>query len=122
MHRSAVILAAIALLSACGSSAAGSRVETTGAVTWSPCGSAQCASLSLPLDYAHPEGPHITLALARLPASGHRVGVLFTNPGGPGASGVQFLRDARSVFKREVRRSFDIVSWDPRGVGGSAPV
>ena len=50
------------------------------------------------------------------------IGVLFTNPGGPGGSGVDFLRDADDVFPAEIRDSFDLVSWDPRGVGASAPV
>ncbi len=107
---------------ACGSSAHQLRTERTGAILWTPCGNVQCGSLSVPLDRVHPTGPQITLALARLPATGKRVGVLFTNPGGPGASGVDFLRSAGSVFRREILQRFDIVSWDPRGVGRSSPV
>jgi pimeloyl-ACP methyl ester carboxylesterase len=98
------------------------RHETTGTVAWSPCSKVECGSLSVPLDYEHPNGPHITLALARLPARGKKIGVLFSNPGGPGASGVEFLREAPNVFPDEILKSFDIVSWDPRGVGASAPV
>src|SRR5262249_49083886 len=98
------------------------KVETTGSITWTPCGSVQCASIAVPLDYRHPAGRHITLALARRPATGHRIGVLFTNPGGPGASGIDFLREASSVFASTITKSFDIISWDPRGVGKSAPV
>src|SRR4051794_30047648 len=96
------------------------RTESTGTVGWSPCSKVECGSLSVPLDYAHPNGPHITLALARLPATGKKkIGVLYTNPGGPGVSGVELLRSAPNIFPDEVLKSFDIVSWDPRGVGGS---
>jgi len=100
------------------------RVEHTGVITWTPClnGAVQCATLGVPLDPAHPDGEQISLALARRPASGKRVGVLLTNPGGPGASGIQFLEDAAGVFRPEILRRFDIVSWDPRGVGASAPI
>ena len=76
----------------------------------------------MPLDFRRPDGPHITLALARLPAAHKRIGVLLTNPGGPGGSGIDFLRSAADVFPQEIRDSFDLVSWDPRGVGASAPV
>src|SRR5438270_8193053 len=100
------------------------RVEHTGTITWTPClnGAVQCATLGVPLDPAQPDGEQISLALARRPASGKRVGVLLTNPGGPGASGIQFLEDAAGVFRPEILRRFDIVSWDPRGVGASAPI
>ena len=98
------------------------RHERTGTVNWTPCDKVECGSLSVPLDYRRPRGPRITLALARLPAAHKRLGVLFTNPGGPGGSGVDFLRDAQEVFPATIRNSFDLVSWDPRGVGARAPV
>jgi pimeloyl-ACP methyl ester carboxylesterase len=123
MHRVAVVVVILVLLCSCSSiGTVHLKTETTGAITWRPCGNVQCGSLSVPLDDTHPAGAHITLALARLPATGRRIGVLFTNPGGPGASGVDFLRDASSVFKHEILKAFDIVSWDTRGVGKSAPV
>src|SRR5262249_45932468 len=71
--------------------------------------------------WSRPRGEHIQLALARRPADGHRLGVLLTNPGGPGASGVDFLRDSVDSFGAPVRDHFDIVSWDPRGAAQSAP-
>ena len=89
---------------------------------WHSCGSIQCTTLSVPLDWSRPSGEHIQLALARRPADGRSLGVLFTNPGGPGSSGVEFLRDSGDSFGASVRDHFDIVSWDPRGVGQSAPV
>ena len=111
------------LLAACtGSSVVTLERERTGSVPWNPCGSIQCATLSVPLDAKHPKGAHITLALGRRPATGHRIGVLFTNPGGPGGSGVDFMRDAERDLPRRDPRGFDIVSWDPRGVGDSAPI
>jgi len=120
----ALFVALVLATAACSTSGGSAtlRHERTGTIDWSPCSHVECGSLSVPLDYEHPNGAHITLALARLPATGKKIGVLFTNPGGPGASGVEFLRTAPSVFTDKVLESFDIVSWDPRGVGSSAPV
>ena len=67
----------------------------------------------------------ISLALIKLGATdpAHRIGTLFTNPGGPGNSGVAFVRDeARDVYSAGVRARFDVVGFDPRGVGESTPV
>ncbi len=126
MHRRAVFVVFVALTaitSACsGSSSVSLRKEATGALQWTPCGRVQCASLSVPLDWNHPAGTHITLALARLPARHAHAGVLLTNPGGPGGSGLEFMNDASQVFDGKVLDNFDIISWDPRGVGKSAPI
>src|SRR5262245_40379670 len=97
------------------------RHERTGTIDWSPCGNVECGNTSVPLDHAHPDGRNITLALARLPASGKRIGVLLANPGGPGGSGVELVRDAARQFPQAVRDAFDIVSWDPRGLGPDQP-
>ena len=57
------------------------------------------------------------------PASGKRIGTLFTNPGGPGVSGVDFLRSGgAAIFDQDLLDHYDLVAWDPRGVGASAPV
>jgi pimeloyl-ACP methyl ester carboxylesterase len=98
------------------------KSERTGTIDWSPCGNVECGQLTVPLDHAHPDGRGITLALARLPAAKKRMGVLLTNPGGPGGSGVQLARDAAVEFPQEIRNDFDIVSWDPRGLGPDQPV
>src|SRR5436190_12914149 len=84
----------------------------------------QCATARVPLDYRHPHGRTITLALIRLRATGpgRRIGSLFVNPGGPGGSGVQEVLTDTRLFAPSVRARFDIVGMDPRGVGGSAPV
>lgn len=98
------------------------RPEDSG-LDWTRCDrdpDAECAELSVPLDHAQPDGPHIVLALARLPARGERVGTLVTNPGGPGASGLDFL--FTRPFDPELAERFDLVTWDPRGVGESTLV
>jgi pimeloyl-ACP methyl ester carboxylesterase len=105
----------------------GSSVPSAGAgLAWSECAVAfECATLAVPLDYANPGGRQITLALARLPAAdpAHRIGSLLINPGGPGGSGVDFLESsADSIFSKVLRDRFDIVGFDPRGVGASTPV
>jgi hypothetical protein len=94
------------------------RSERTGALVWRECGSIECASLSVPLDRAHPDGRKIHLALGRRPADGKRRGVLLANPGGPGGSGLEFLENS-GAFSESVRDHFDIVSWIR---GASAPV
>ncbi len=85
----------------------------------------RCATIVVPKDYAHPELGTITLALAMLPATNPvaRVGPLLLNFGGPGASGVTTLADnGRSVVPTSISSRFDLVTWDPRGTGRSAPV
>ena len=120
-----ILVCFVALGAACSGSATVSlKKETTGSISWQPCGRVQCATLSVPLDPKKPNGAHIDLALARLPATNKhaRRGVLLVNPGGPGGSGVDFLRTSAGVFSANIRRHFDLVSWDPRGVGASAPI
>lgn len=78
-----------------------------------------CATVRAPLDYADPQGRAVTLALRKLPATRTpRLGSLFINPGGPGASG----RDFVDRFDRSGLEQYDIVGWDPRGSGGSTPI
>ncbi|MFF4763284.1 alpha/beta hydrolase [Streptomyces sp. NPDC001292] len=103
--------------------------SATGALRWAPCDDpekpgAECATLSVPVDWAHPNGPRLDLAVARRKATdpGARVGSMVFGPGGPGDSGVEMVVGRISRFSPEVRRRFDIVSFDPRGVGGSNPV
>jgi pimeloyl-ACP methyl ester carboxylesterase len=96
-------------------------------VHWSACsGSAdegdQCARLTVPLDYRRPTGRTIDLALLKVPASGPRVGALVVNPGGPGASGTSYAAARGTYFGDPLLAHFDIVGFDPRGTGASAPV
>ena len=91
-------------------------------MSWHDCsGGFQCGTVQVPLAYARPDGQRLTLAVIRLPAEGARKGSLVTNPGGPGGSGVQFVRDGARQFGADVRKNFDIVGFDPRGVGSSHP-
>ncbi|MGL5859155.1 MAG: alpha/beta hydrolase [Angustibacter sp.] len=94
-------------------------------LSWRGCGGEfQCTELTVPVDYGRPAGPTIRLSVVRL-ATGDddtRVGSLIVNPGGPGGSGVQYARAARAVITSAARDAFDVVGFDPRGVGASAPV
>jgi pimeloyl-ACP methyl ester carboxylesterase len=89
---------------------------------WSGCSGGQCAKLTVPVDYAKPDGDTIELALFKAPAKGDRLGSLVVNPGGPGGSGVDYARAADFIVGRSVRRAYDIVGFDPRGVQRSAPI
>jgi len=95
-------------------------------ITWTPCArdaTAQCGTLSVPADWGHPKGPRIDVAVARRLATdpAARVGSLVFGPGGPGDSGVDRITVGMDRFSPELRRRFDIVSFDPRGVGRSTP-
>jgi pimeloyl-ACP methyl ester carboxylesterase len=95
-------------------------------LTWTDCAEGfQCATATVPLDYAQPRGRTISIALTRLPATdqAHRIGSLFVNPGGPGGSGVGFVQGAaKEVYSAELRARFDIVGFDPRFIGASRPL
>jgi pimeloyl-ACP methyl ester carboxylesterase len=87
----------------------------------------QCAAVPVPLDYADPDGPRIEIGIARLPARdpARRIGNLFVNPGGPGASGVEWAIGAAlglPLMSDALRDRFDVIGFDPRGVGTSTPV
>ncbi|MBS4752184.1 alpha/beta fold hydrolase [Nocardioides sp. zg-ZUI104] len=91
-------------------------------VGWRACGKNQCGTLVVPIDYEAPEDGTIQIALERHRATGKKIGSLVVNPGGPGAPGTETVRDAESYFAAELLKSFDIVGFDPRGTGASAPV
>ena len=94
-------------------------------VQWSDCGAgAECATVMAPLDWDNPGvGEDVNLAVSRHRATGHALGSLFVNPGGPGASGYEFVLDSVDFAVSEVlRESFDVIGWDPRGVNFSSPV
>lgn len=94
-------------------------------LTWSECsGRFECAKLTVPLSYADPGGDTIELALLRAPAEDpdKRQGSLVLNPGGPGGSGIDYARAARVVVTGPLLNNFDIVGFDPRGVGKSSPI
>lgn len=86
---------------------------------WSPCRDGlECTTVEVPADWNDPDGQRIAIAAARRPAdSGAPLGVILANPGGPGASGIEWLAGTGDLAG--LGASFDIVSWDPRGVGSS---
>lgn len=82
----------------------------------------ECATLMVPLDYADPEGATVEVVVNRLPATGDdRIGSLVLNPGGPGGSGLEYARSP-DVVTAQVREAYDVVGFDPRGVGSSSPI
>jgi len=87
-------------------------------------GKFSCGNITVPLDYASPKDATTTLAVIFAPAtSGKAKGSILFNPGGPGASGVQWVKDGYSQLGTErLRKNYNIIGFDPRGVGGSAPV
>lgn len=89
---------------------------------WSTCDNAECATLEVPLNYSEPTGATIELALLKVPARDKSQGALVVNPGGPGAPGTSYAAAASSVFREPLLRAFDIVGFDPRGTGDSAPI
>jgi pimeloyl-ACP methyl ester carboxylesterase len=99
------------------------------AIDWAPCGRANpgydCATVTVPLDYDRPSRGTTQLALTRWPAADadKRIGSVFVNPGGPGQSGVGYvLNGFGELLGRQLEGRFDIVGFDPRGVGASEPL
>lgn len=109
--------------------AGGVQAAPVPVLDWQPCGEGLepflCATAQVPRDHDRPQGPRTSIALTLLPASGdpaERIGTLFTNPGGPGGSGVDFVQlGARSIYPAEVLERFDVLGFDPRGVARSDP-
>ncbi|MYS24632.1 TAP-like protein [Streptomyces sp. DvalAA-14] len=98
-------------------------------IGWSTCADAKapakarCGTVSVPMDYRHPDGTTLDIAVSRLPATGPglRLGALAVNFGGPGISGITEL-DARAKDLAALNRRYDLIGFDPRGVARSAPV
>ncbi|GII55196.1 peptidase [Planotetraspora thailandica] len=127
----------------------GARAAPKRAIAWGPCGQGgtsalgaalgpnpaprrnpspfvvECATVRVPLDHMEPLGQQISLALNRVrssaaPAAGH-LGALLVNPGGPGASGLDMARYVAATLPRDVAARYDVIGFDPRGVGASEP-
>ena len=102
-------------------------------LTWTDCtddttGTAfQCATVTVPLDYDNPQGQTITVALKKLlSTSSSPQGSIFLNPGGPGGSGISTIESQAELYKSgdlsEVLANYDVIGFDPRGVGQSTPI
>ncbi|WP_425955194.1 alpha/beta hydrolase [Xylanimonas sp. McL0601] len=90
---------------------------------WSGCGDGfDCATVEVPLSWHDAGAGTIKLAVKRHRATGSSKGTLLVNPGGPGGSGVEYVTSAWNGFGERLRDSFDVVGFDPRGVGQSTPV
>jgi pimeloyl-ACP methyl ester carboxylesterase len=120
---------AVASPAAAADLAAGGVHAPVPVLNWTDCAAefgpdVQCATAKVPLDYDRPSGPTIDVALNRHRATdtGHRVGSLFLNPGGPGGSGENFLPEALTAIDPSLPARFDLIGVDPRGTGRSAPV
>lgn len=84
----------------------------------------ECGTLRVPLDHRDPDGRQLSIAVSRVPASGapaERRGVLLVNPGGPGGPGLGYAVTKRAKLPERVRRAYDVIGFDPRGTGRSAP-
>ncbi|MBS1695410.1 MAG: alpha/beta hydrolase [Actinobacteria bacterium] len=132
------VLAAVAalLMAGCGNTVEGRAVIAVPRpgtpLQWSTCQpaeadgarippGAECALLSVPVDYAKPDGDVAQLAMIRFRATGDKIGSLVINPGGPGESGVEGAASLVAGLPRSVRERFDFVGFDPRGVASSNP-
>ncbi|MPV37575.1 alpha/beta hydrolase [Georgenia subflava] len=92
-------------------------------LTWEACGDFECAEATVPLDYEAPDGESITLALKRLSSDDDaRVGSLLINPGGPGSSALDLVEAAPAMFGADLLAAYDVVGFDPRGVGDSTAI
>ncbi len=89
---------------------------------WHNCGIADCATVTVPVDYLHPGGPTTSLDVTRVKATGTSIGALFVNPGGPGGSAFDYAKAADNMLNASVLAHFDIIGVDPRGVGHSSPI
>ncbi len=139
MPRSARVTAALlavgvvaAMLGAAPPAGAAFRSGTTAApkrIVWKRCAGQptefSCGSIRVPLDYSKPGGKQISVRVARYrsPKQHDRKGSILFNPGGPGASGVDYLlQNAQYSLPANLSERFDVVSWDPRGTGHTIPV
>jgi pimeloyl-ACP methyl ester carboxylesterase len=129
----AILLAAVLTIPGGAASAAGPGAAPTGpaaALDWSPCTPSdlagfECGTLTVPLDWGDTGDGTIDLAVARHRTTGKassRIGSLLFNPGGPGMSGVADLPVIWDLLPSAAKARFDLVTWDPRGMGSSSPL
>lgn len=93
-------------------------------LSWTTCEKTfECSTLKVPANYAHPSQGTLDISVIELRAKNpNPVGDIVLNPGGPGASGISFLTESVQSFPLSLRQNFNLVSFDPRGVGASDPV
>src|SRR4051794_1038102 len=122
-YAGALCCALLALGSVCATAGATpGNVHLT--LDWSDCADApgfECATADVPRDYDSPGGARLSIAVTRLPARGQKIGSLFVNYGGPGGDGVGTTQAIGADLFGSLNEHFDIVGFDPRGVGQSKP-
>jgi pimeloyl-ACP methyl ester carboxylesterase len=129
-RRSAAFTATLAtVLAATLTGTAAPAAAAAAPVAWSPCTETtlvgyDCATYLVPLDHDKPGGATTPIALSRRPANNPatRIGTIFVNPGGPGGAGRGLVRSSATIFSTAVLDRFDVVGFDPRGIGASAPL
>ncbi len=125
---------AVSMLVGCGAITDGTAVPASHRaaqpIAWDRCQNSgdgqlppdtQCGTLTVPVDYAKPDAASAHLALIRFPATGQRIGSVVMNPGGPGGSGVDAAAGLLDGLPPQLRQRFDLVGFDPRGIGSSTP-
>ena len=127
-----MLVSLVSVLAACDSDnntiANDNNGDSTEKIAWNTCEyntEMQCATLEVPVDHDDPDGEKITLGLNRIEASGNEpLGSLLFNPGGPGGSGIEVLKEiaAENLMPDSIRQAYHLVGFDPRGLGESTPV
>ncbi|WP_411104783.1 alpha/beta hydrolase [Streptomyces sp. cmx-4-9] len=119
----------VPVLSAAPASAAPAGAHLQQKPAWQRCSpeqpaSYECATIKVPLDYRRPDGPALDLALSRIKSENpaKRRGAMLFNPGGPGGPGLDLPLMMNEAMPKEVRDQYDMIGFDPRGVGASSPV
>jgi len=100
------------------------EIELSEGIVWDPCDfGLKCGFVEVPVDYRNPDAGSLRIAVNVRRAYHHdeRIGYLIVNPGGPGVSGLELVQNADWFFTHEILGSFDIIGFDPRGVGDSEP-
>ncbi|WIY05286.1 alpha/beta hydrolase [Amycolatopsis mongoliensis] len=127
--RRTLLVAAVAVVVA--SVVPGVAQAAPGALRWGACPAdvtapgLECTTLEVPLDYRKPDGRQIQVAVSRLKSANpaHRRGVLLTNPGGPGGPGLDMPALLALIgLPQSLLDTYDVIGFDPRGVGHSTPV
>ena len=128
MRKGLFFLVLLLALTACSSPSKQTFPTTTNGIstlTWSAChGNFQCATLKVPIDYTNASLGQFDIAVIRYrdPSQHNRIGSLVINPGGPGSSGVDYALNAEYIVNPAVLERYDIVGFDPRGIGASTPI
>lgn len=133
MKRVVILLASVLLLAGCISKPVEPTITPDGTLEafysqtleWSDCGDAlECSQFVVPIDYSDLSGETISIAINRhrTTSDSERLGAIVINPGGPGGSGISYVEAYASQFTSRLMARYDVVGFDPRGVGKSAPV